>query len=222
MIRNLVFDAYGTLISTGNGSVEATRRIFAPYSPGQTPEEIYKRWKALHKQNMRQRTGFLTEREIFIQDLGMLFDFYHIQADPVLEVRPMLESLYHRSLFPETREVIDRLSGKYGIVIGSTTDTAPLLHTLEAEALAVSPVFTSESLRCYKPEKAFYDAILARMGWQADECCFIGDSIEDDVKGPMAAGMHAVLVDRHGRYKPESPADPFHVVSSLSELPMLN
>ncbi len=165
MIRNLVFDAYGTLISTGNGSVEATRRIFAPYSPGQTPEEIYKRWKALHKQNMRQRTGFLTEREIFIQDLGMLFDFYHIQADPVLEVRPMLESLYHRSLFPETREVIDRLSGKYGIVIGSTTDTAPLLHTLEAEALAGSPVFTSESLRCDKPEKAFYDAILARMGW---------------------------------------------------------
>ena len=42
MIKAIVFDAYGTLISTGNGSVEASERILANNNRGNIdPKEFY-------------------------------------------------------------------------------------------------------------------------------------------------------------------------------------
>ena len=32
IIKNIIFDVYGTLISTGTGSVDATRKIFEKYN----------------------------------------------------------------------------------------------------------------------------------------------------------------------------------------------
>lgn len=221
MIKNLIFDAYGTIISTGTGSIEATRQIFAPYPVSDTPERIYKQWKAIHKQNINQLTKFMSERDVFIQDLGMLFKMYHIHGDPNEEIQPMLSSLYNRHLFSETKEIIQKLSKSYNIVIGSTTDDAPLLQALANNALLIHPVFTSESLQCYKPSAIFYEKILSQMNWNAEECCFIGDSLDDDVMGPIAVGMHAIWVNRkHIPYTNLCPHS-FSIVTSLYELPFL-
>ena len=42
MIKNLIFDVYGTLVSTGKGSVKATAKIFREFGMEENAEEIYK------------------------------------------------------------------------------------------------------------------------------------------------------------------------------------
>ena len=43
MIKNLIFDVYGTLVSTGKGSVKATAIIFREFGMEENAEEIYKK-----------------------------------------------------------------------------------------------------------------------------------------------------------------------------------
>ena len=50
MLKAIIFDAYGTLISTGNNSVKAAERILLLNKrPDISPAEVYGRWKKLHR-----------------------------------------------------------------------------------------------------------------------------------------------------------------------------
>ena len=219
MIKNIIFDAYGTLISTGDGSVKATEAIFHPHGLSETAAEIYREWKQYHRHHIDTLSEFVTEQKIFVRDLQLLYDQYHIVSDAATDITPMIQSQYDRDLFPETREVIYELKTSYGMAIGSTTDTKPLLYNLDRAGLPIDRVFTSEILKVYKPKKEFYLAILDRMKWTAHETLFVGDSLTDDVIGPKNVGMRAVLLDRKGTYSEQknSPA-PDAVIQNLLQL----
>ncbi|SFU75234.1 HAD family hydrolase [Butyrivibrio sp. M55] len=217
MIKNIIFDVYGTLISTGTGSVDATKAIFSKYNIVEDADEIYKKWKKIHKENIFSLEEFITEEEIFIKDLEKLFDLYGITDNPRTAIKPMLDSLVDRKLFEETESVINKLSEDYNIAIGSTTDTNPLMHNIEGTSLQrINPIFTSEMLRVYKPNARFYLEILNRTKWKAEECLFVGDSLDDDVIGPMKVGMKPILIDRKKRYV--SIPEGVRKIKSLTEL----
>lgn len=199
MIKAIIFDAYGTLISTGNGSVEASSKILALNGRGDIgPKAFYAQWKALHKRNINSLGSFVTEEELFEKDLSELYNLYSINGDYKKDVQIMLDTLGKRKAFPEAREALELLSEKYVVAIGSTTDTAPLMSDINNNQLKVAKVFTSESLRVYKPCREFYEKILAELNVSADETLFVGDSLIDDVKGPQNAGMRACWVNRKG------------------------
>lgn len=219
MIKNIIFDAYGTLISTGDGSVKATEAIFYPHGLSETAVEIYREWKQYHRHHIDTLGEFVTEKEIFIRDLAKLYDKYHITSYAAVDVEPMIVSQYSRDLFLETRGVIDDLKLSYNIAIGSTTDTDPLMYNLNRAELRIDHVFTSESLRVYKPQKEFYKAILERIGWDAQDTLFVGDSLTDDVIGPKSVGMKAILLDRKGIYsKQKTHSEPDAVIQNLTQL----
>lgn len=198
MIKAILFDVYGTLISTGSGSVDAARRILEKNNSDIDPNEFYSHWKQLHKRNMR--TGaFISEREIFGMDLRELYEYYRISGDYISDVKIMLDSLYNRTAFDETKAVLEKLSGKYTLIIASNTDTEPLMQNFEYNNLQFDKVFTSELLKCYKPDKQFYRRILDEIACSADEAVFVGDSGEEDVVAPKKVGMTAVWVDRKNK-----------------------
>lgn len=60
----------------------------------------------------------------------------------------------------------------------------------------VDKIYTSENLRCYKPNPAFYRRILEDNQLQAQEVLFVGDSGADDIQGPKRAGMKTALINR--------------------------
>ena len=57
-------------------------------------------------------------------------------------------------------------------------------------------IYTSESLKAYKPEKDFYLRILEYADLRPEETLFVGDSPVDDVKGPKSVGIAACLINR--------------------------
>ncbi len=219
MIKNIIFDVYGTLICTGSGSVNATENIFRKYKLKDTSQDIYKKWKKLHKMNMKSEAFFVSEKEIFIRDLDMLFEEYGIKADARKEIKPMLDSLLGRMVYDDVEEVLSVLLRDYHVAIGSTTDTAPLMSNIEGTVLNdISNIFTSESLNVYKPEKRFYEIILEKTGWKAEETMFVGDSFDDDIEGPHSVGMKAVFINRKKITDGELLKLPDYVITSMDEL----
>ena len=98
-----------------------------------------------------------------------------------------------RKLFDETEYVIDKLLNKYNVAIGLTTDTEPLLQNMANTSLSsIKHIYTSENIGFYKPNPKFYNEILSRTGWNVDECVFVGDSVIDDINGPLSVGMRAI------------------------------
>jgi len=51
MIKALIFDCYGTIISTGNGSVDAVKTILDSLKINIDPVLFYRDWKTIHKEN---------------------------------------------------------------------------------------------------------------------------------------------------------------------------
>ena len=199
MIKAVIFDAYGTLISTGNGSVSAAGEILALNERYDIdPKEFYARWKVLHRIHMDSLESFVKEEKIFEIDLRELYEIYNMARDYKKDVQIMLDTLGKRTAFSEAREVLEQLSQKYIVAIGSTTDTAPLLSDIKRNNLKVEKIFTSESLRVYKPSREFYDKILEELNVSANVALFVGDSLIDDVSGPQKAGLLACWINRKG------------------------
>ena len=64
-------------------------------------------------------------------------------------------------------------------------------------------VISSEALRCYKPDRRLFDAVVNQLGVHPSECAYVGDRQFEDVMGSRSVGMTAIWINRAG-----SPADP--------------
>ncbi len=225
MKKAIIFDVYGTLVSTGTGSVDATRKILEKHNITLDAKEVYSNWKKFHRKNVDEVNNsneFKTEAEIFEQDLKMVYEMYNINEDYKEDVKIMLDSLYNRNAFEDTKSALEKLSKEYKIYIGSTTDTAPLMQNLKENNIELfDGIYTSESLKEYKPKKEFYVKILEEAGLNCDEVVFVGDSLNDDIYGPQSIGIYSILLDRKEKYSKESNVKPNAIIKSLEELPEL-
>ncbi len=217
MLQAVLFDAYGTLLDTGTGSVEAAGRILQKNGREDIPPAgFYARWKELHAHHMGAVRPFANEEEIYRLDLRELYQEYNICGEADKDVAAMLAVLGTRTPYPEAGGVLRRLAREVEVYIASVTDTKPLQQDLERGGLCVRRVFTSEGLRCYKPDPAFYTAILEELGIRPEEALFVGDSLINDVLGPQRVGIPACWVNRGG--KPAGEARPAYIIEKLDGL----
>jgi len=205
MAKAIIFDVYGTLLSTGTGSVDAAAEILRNKNSGICPREFYARWKKVHKELTlgTMTDGFMTEEEIFRRGLRRIYDEYGIVGDADKDIAPMLRSLVGRKAFPDTAAGLANLRQRYRILIGSNTDTAPLMENLAVNGIDADGIWTSESLGFYKPDPRFYEALLSEAGLLPEEAVFVGDSLEEDIAGPQRAGMKAVFLNRKDDHDPK-------------------
>jgi len=71
-----------------------------------------------------------------------------------------------------------------------------------------------------KPDKTFFDQVVASTGFKAAECLMIGDDVISDVQGAVNSGLQGCLV-RTGKYKPTDDAKlppPAHIIDSIADL----
>lgn len=218
MIKAIIFDAFGTLIDTKDGSVKATESILHKNCSNLDPKTVYDEWKKYHVKHISELSAFLKEEEIFLMDLKKLFIKFDINGNAEEDVNIMLHSQNERDAFPETKNVLERLKSKYKIYIGSNTDTQPLLLNLNRNNIIVDGYFTSESLQTYKPKKDFFTKILKQINCNIEEVIYVGDSQVDDILGAGVLNILTVWVNRKGQTLQAGIPKPNFEVSSLDEL----
>ena len=225
MIRAVVLDAYGTIFFTGTSSTDAMTEVLRLNGRDDLdPKEVYARFKKLHREHINELAcaddkyaQFMTEAEIFGLDMAKISAEYGLTRDPADDTRVMLSIQGTRTAFPDSRAAIERMQRHVPVIVGSTTDTWPVMTDLKRAGIVPDRVFTSESMRVYKPAKAFYETIVSELGIKPEEVLFAGDSLLDDVFGPQRAGMKTCWITRKGEKLEEGSPAPDYTAADLMQ-----
>lgn len=99
-------------------------------------------------------------------------------------------------LYEDTLPVFDELRGaglKLGLISNSARDMRGFSrhHGLDVDA-GLSSFHHGKT----KPHASIFRAVLDLLEVAPTEAAMVGDTVEDDMEGALALGMHAVLVDR--------------------------
>jgi HAD superfamily hydrolase (TIGR01458 family) len=100
-----------------------------------------------------------------------------------------------------------------GLVLDVGAFAAALEYAAEVEPVVVG-----------KPSQRFFDSALAQVGVPAEVAVMVGDDVEADIGGALAAGIRAILV-RTGKYREDavrkSGIEPTETIDSIADLPEL-
>lgn len=208
MIKAIIFDAFGTLFKVK--SSESARKIISNIAAfgNQIDEQAFiKEWKEYYKIHTAVDMDFKTERDIFISRIRMFYSRYNVERNAEIDADFLLANSYEREVYGEVPSALKMLKNKYKIYIGSNTDNDVLNAVMKKNNITVDKIYTSENLKCYKPNPEFYLMILRDNKLCPNEVVFIGDSIDDDVLGPQYVGIKTILIDRTQHYGANAVAD---------------
>jgi len=206
MKRALLLDALGTLVEL-EPPVEPLRRELRErfgVEVGVTEAAAALRaeiafYRAHHDEaSDRERLADLRRRSA-----AALRDALPPGAARELPLEPLTGALLAALRFRPFEEVPDVLRAARGcgvqLVVVSNWDVS-LHDVLEETGLAplLDGVVTSAEVGSGKPDGAIFARGLALAGVAADEAVHVGDSVEHDVAGALAAGIAPVLVVREG------------------------
>lgn len=103
-------------------------------------------------------------------------------------------------LYEDVRPVLAELRAR-GLRLGLVSNTGRDLEAFVAHhRLEVDAALGSRAHGKTKPDPTIFRAVLARLAVEPPAAAMVGDSVEDDVEGARALGMHALLLDREGRF----------------------
>jgi HAD superfamily hydrolase (TIGR01549 family) len=101
-------------------------------------------------------------------------------------------------LYEDTLPVLDELR-RTGLKIGLVSNSARDLHEFARHhALAIDAGISSFHHGKTKPHSSIFRAVLDLLDVRPADAAMVGDTVEDDVEGARAIGMHAILLDRLG------------------------
>jgi putative hydrolase of the HAD superfamily len=121
--------------------------------------------------------------------------------------------------FEDAAPVLDALRGEYRLAL--VTNGASCLQREKFEASGLTDRFdavvVSGDLRSAKPDPAVYAHALDALGARPADAVMVGDSLRNDVDGPLAAGLRAIWLNRTGEPRPAD-RDDLVEIADLHEL----
>ena len=116
-------------------------------------------------------------------------------------------------------DVIPYLHSKYICTVGSNAGESNAIMMKKAfERVNLDGYFdyyfTSKELGARKPDTAFFENILQKLGANAENTVMIGNDYLKDISGAKKAGLKTILITKLNQYFPE--AD--YIIKSFGEL----
>jgi len=242
-IRAVCFDGYGTLFDFHTVEFRfAVSELLADQRIECDHDEFYRSWVSMYGKASPwggfARDGEPTDRErmlsgplpdwhstweIWRRQFELAFEKFGVEGDPDSAADHLRHLLSHAPPYPDARETLERLDG-LGFRLGllSNADEDFLQSALSLGRLRFSAIQSSESLRAYKPHRAVFLAICARLGCDPAEVLYVGDSPYSDVNGAHHAGLPTAWVRRAETDEyPQQVVRPDVTVAALRELAAL-
>ncbi|TQR26743.1 HAD family hydrolase [Lysinibacillus sphaericus] len=123
-------------------------------------------------------------------------------------------------LYEDTFDVLDKLKGKYQLVL--LTNGAPSLQNLKLEITPeIAPYFDhiiiSGDFGKGKPDASIFEYVMEKAGIIADDAVMVGDNLNTDILGSSRVGMRNVWINRENN-APNGVVTPTYEVDSLTAL----
>jgi putative hydrolase of the HAD superfamily len=169
----------------------------------------------------RYRNGYIRQEELRLKRMWLtLLDFKIADEALARQLSELfLQLLPTRTLlFPDTKEILQYLTDKeYQLHL--ITNGFELIQHDKLKNSGISHFFkeviTSESSNSLKPQAEIFNYALNKTGAAVEESLMIGDSIEVDIAGAIAAGMDQVHVN-YGNA--EQSLKPTYTITALKQL----
>lgn len=123
-------------------------------------------------------------------------------------------------LYEDTFDVLDKLKGKYQLVL--LTNGAPSLQNLKLEITPeIVPYFDhiiiSGDFGKGKPDASIFEYVMEKASITADDAIMVGDNLNTDILGSSRVGMRNVWINRENN-APNGVVTPTYEVDSLTAL----
>ena len=154
-----------------------------------------------------------------LRAIGLELEPELIERVMELEQEGWLQSVH---VGPDVFGTLEALRG-YGLRLGIVSNAAylPRLMNGQLAALGLAPYFDavtfSSEVGVRKPHREIYADALKKLGADPSRTLFVGDRVREDVQGPQALGMRAVLT-REWRQE-DDPGVADFVIQRMGDLP---
>lgn len=137
--------------------------------------------------------GKITLEELFIKRFEIFFAEYGIEYNEY-EFNKILTQMFPKTGTPikGVKEVLEKLNGRYELVIASNGPKDQQYHRLEnADFLKYfSKIFISEEIGYNKPDKKYFDIVFQNIdNKEKSKILIVGDSISSDIIGGKNSGI---------------------------------
>lgn len=211
------------LIATGKPALNGTLNVPAAHVLLEGVSQRF--WQLLNRSYEEERIEELDAALLFrssLEALGITVDDALLE-EIILTEEEVGYALRERA--PEAYEVAAALRAqklKLGLVSNyCSLPSVARRHAMQAELLQLvdESIFSCE-LGLRKPHPRIYQTVLERLNVPPEAAVFVGDRLREDVLGPKALGMRAILTHQ---FRQEDPAQarvpPDAVIARLAELP---
>jgi HAD superfamily hydrolase (TIGR01549 family) len=188
-IKVISFDVEGTMVTTHFSSAIWFEMIPQRYADryGLTiPEAVEK---------IRKEYDSLGDQNLDWYDVQYWFTRFDLgQADIAME------ELQNRvNYYPETKDVLDKLSKEYKLNVASGSPRQFLDHLLRDIEHNFSSIFSSTSDFKQPKTAAFYKDMCRQLGVEPREVVHVGDHRQFDFLEPASVGINSFHLDREGK-----------------------
>lgn len=190
MIKAIIFDFWGTLVENGVWSpIKQVKDILGLRMP--FSEYVVRMEKAMMTKE------FPTLKETF----EAVCDEFAVE--PSEERLERLIGMWNKSWmlakpYDEVAEELQRLKGKYKLILVSNTDSFSVNKVIEKFRLKelFDEIFFSYQVGLIKTDQEFFSGVLEKTNLDPESCMVVGDSIQSDMKAAENAGIKGILIDR--------------------------
>jgi FMN phosphatase YigB (HAD superfamily) len=218
MLKTILFDLDGTLLPIDTDRfVHDYMKELAAYAghlvpPGTLVDQVM----ASTYQMIKNTDPALTNAQVFAAD------FFPKVAKSEADLMPVFDAFY-RERFPQLQAVCPGLPGLARDVVQTAVDkgyeivlaTNPLFPRaaiaermcwIGVQDMPWRLVTTYEEMHACKPQRAYYQEVLEKIGREPGECLMVGNDVEEDgVAGSLGVELYFVtdhLINRSGKELP--------------------
>lgn len=206
--ENYIFDLYGTLLDIHTD--ECSKNFYKKYAKWLRRQGYIFTWKEFRDRFLKSEKEHRSSPskhhnpEIQIEDVFyevLLTKGYDLARDEIVRLCENYRkiSLIYLRLFPDTLQTLEGLKkADRKIYLLSNAQRSYTWQELELSGLIpyFDGILISSDEDCMKPDPDFYDILCERYHLDKEKSVMIGNELQSDVAGAVAAGMDAFYINR--------------------------
>jgi len=215
-----MFDQYGTVVDIQGGLVEYATPFLQAKGWTGSPNAFVTWWRRTHFENSmidallgRDHTSYRAIGEAAVAHVMDRAGIAYTEA----EMRDLVAAIERLRPFPEVPPALERLRGRFRLVVLSNGDPDMLETAKRYHGIAFDQVISVAEAGAFKPHHATYAKAAELAGVAPDQVLFVANHAFDCI-GAKAAGMRTAFIDRRRRPFGATPYQPDVIVPSMTGL----